>query len=682
MALEVVGEGSTEADQHAEKEIRVLSRRFWLALILTLPVFCLSMGGMIPGLDLNRWIPMEISRWLECILAAPVVFCFGGPFFIKGWSSFRSRRFNMFTLITIGVGVAFLYSLFVLVVPGLLPESVTQKGSPGVYFEAAAVIITLVLLGQLLEARARRQTGTAIRALLNLGAKNARRVTADGSEEEIPVDAIEKNDLLRVRPGEKIAADGVVSEGSSFVDEAMITGESRPVKKSPGDQVIGATLNQSGAFLMRVERVGEETMLSQIVNLVAEAQRSRAPVQNVTDKVAGYFVPAVLSAAVGAFALWMIFGPAPAFSFAVVTAVSVLIIACPCALGLATPMSVMVGIGRAAREGILIRNAECMEAAGKIDCLVTDKTGTLTEGKPRVCETMVMPDRDPALSLGMAAALEQSSEHPLASAIVNHACEKRLPIPDATDFVSTTGGGVSGLVENLRVHVGSEDFLTYHNVRVPDMLVKSATQMSENGRSVVWLGENGRATAVFGISDPVKNGTREAVRQLQRRGVEIVMATGDNRVTAESVGRAVGVSNIRAALSPADKIALVRRLKSEGRNVAVAGDGVNDAPALAEAHVGIAMGSGADVAIESAGVTLVKGDISDIARVVSLSRSVMRNIRQNLFFAFGYNALGIPIAAGVLYPVTGTLLNPMIAAAAMSLSSVSVIANALRLMKA
>jgi Cu+-exporting ATPase len=673
MALEIVGGGSAEADAHAQKEIRDLSLKFWIGLALALPVFALAMGGMIPAVE--KLIPKSISKWIELGLTTPVVLWCGWIFFVKGWRSIVTRNLNMFTLISIGVGVAYVYSMVGVLFPSIFPESFKQHGEVGLYFEAAAVITVLVLLGQLLEAKARSRTGAAIKALLGLAAKTARRLDENDKEEEIEVDDIQKGDRLRVRPGEKIPTDGVLLEGESNVEEAMITGEPLPVTKRVGDAVIGATMNQTGAFIMRADKVGGETMLSQIVHLVSEAQRSRAPIQKTADKVAGYFVPAVLLIAVVTFIVWAVWGPDPAIAFAIVNAVSVLIIACPCALGLATPMSIMVGIGRAAKEGILVKSAEAIEITEKVNYLITDKTGTLTAGAPKVTDIAIVSGVSEEDVLRLAAALEVQSEHPLARAIV----EKIGDFPKAEDFQSETGGGVSGTVDGKKVLVGKRDFLTEKGGAVPAELDTEATRMQEGAQSVVWVAIEGGAIGVIGISDPIKASTQAAINQLHELGVKIIMATGDNPKTAAAVAAKLGIDDVRAGLSPEDKIKLVRELKQSGKIVAMAGDGINDAPALAEAHVGIAMGTGTDVAIESAGITLVKGDLSGIVNAISTSKAVMRNIRQNLFFAFAYNALGVPIAAGVLYPLTGTLLSPMIAGAAMSLSSVSVIANALRL---
>jgi P-type Cu+ transporter len=667
-------------DEHAEEEIRSLSRKFWIALILTVPVLFLAMGGMIPGLNIHSLIPRSVSKWIEFILATPVVFWAGGIFFARGWRSITARSLNMFTLIMIGVGAAWSFSAVAVIAPQIFPASFRMHGEVGLYFEAAAVITVLVLLGQLLEARARSRTGQAIRSLLNLAAKTAHRLT-DGKEEEVPIDQIKKGDLLRVRPGEKIPIDGKITEGSSHIDESMITGEPVPVSKKQGEDVIGATVNQTGAFVMRAERVGGETLLAQIVQMVSEAQRSRAPIQKMADTIASYFVPTVLISAVVTFIAWAIWGPDPALAYALVNAVSVLIIACPCALGLATPMSIMVGIGQAAEKGILIKNAEAIETAEKVDILLTDKTGTLTAGKPVVTDRLSMNHDEMNGLLAAAAALEANSEHPLARAIVNAAEEETLTIPESSGFASTTGGGVSGTIAGKMFRVGKKGFLEDSGVSVPDELLTQAERLQSDAKTIVWIAQDDRAEAILGISDPIKESSAAAITELHRQGIRIIMATGDNIHTAEAVGKALGIDEIRAGLSPADKIAIVKELKAKGAIVAMAGDGINDAPALAEAQVGVAMGTGTDVAIESAAITLVKGNLDGISKAIGLSRAVMKNIRQNLFFAFAYNALGIPIAAGVLYPLTGTLLSPMIAGAAMSFSSLSVILNALRLRK-
>jgi Cu+-exporting ATPase len=665
------------SDEHLQGEIHELSRKFRIGLALTLPVFLLAMLPMIPGIPLAGWIPKGVSKWIEFALTTPVVLWAGGFFFVKGWRSLKGWNLNMFTLIAMGVGAAYLYSVVAVFLPEMFPPSFRHHGEVSLYFEAAAVITVLVLLGQLLEAKARSRTGQAIRELLGLAAKSATRIADDGSEQEVAIDSLRVGDRLRVRPGEKIPLDGTITQGASHIDESMITGEPIPVKKSAGDAVVGATINQSGSFVMTVGKVGADTLLAQIVRMVAKAQRSRAPIQKFADTVAAWFVPAVLVAAVITFAVWALWGPEPAIALSLINAVAVLIIACPCALGLATPVSIMVGVGRAAREGILVKDAEAIETTEKIDTLVVDKTGTLTVGKASVTGFQTIAGVDADMVLAAAAALEKHSEHPLARAIVAHASESDLTLPAATDFQSTTGGGIEGTVENHSWKIGKQNF-----VGAPDAtLIDSAKQEQSDAKTIVWVARDGEPIAFFAISDPMKESAPAAVARLHSLGLRIVMATGDNETTAQAVGRALGIDEIHAGLSPADKIELIQGLKSAGRRVAMAGDGINDAPALAAANVGIAMGTGTDVAIESAHLTLVKGDLSGIARAIGTSRAVMRNIRQNLFFAFIYNAAGIPIAAGALYPLTGTLLNPMIAAAAMSLSSVSVIANALRLRK-
>ena len=661
-----------------ETEIRSLSRKFWSALVLTIPVLILAMGHAVPGLHVDSIIPRQIGKWIEFVLTTPVVLWAGGFFFARAWRSVVNRSLNMFTLIAVGVGAAYFYSAVAVITPGIFPDSFQRNGEIDLYFEAAAVITTLVLLGQLLEAKARSRTGQAIKALLGLAAKSAHRVR-DGREEEIPVQEIHKGDVLRVRPGEKVPIDGVITEGRSNIDESMITGESMPVTKVAGEKVIGATVNQTGSFLMRAERIGSETMLAQIVEMVAEAQRSRAPIQKLADAVSGYFVPAVVAIAILTFIVWSIFGHAPAMAYALVNAVSVLIIACPCALGLATPMSIMVGVGRAAQAGILIKNAEAIEITEKVTHLVIDKTGTLTAGKPEVVSRVVGTSGNKRDLLQIAASLENQSEHPLARAIVAAANKEQIELREATGFESTTGGGVAAKLDDKLVRVGKEKFLSDARVTIPDELKNQARTLQDKAQTTVWVAIDGKAFGVIGIADPIKETTREAVRELHAMGLKIIMCTGDNRRTAESVARELHIDDFRAEVMPQEKIDMVNTLRSQGAIVAMAGDGINDAPALAAAHVGIAMGTGTDVAIESAGITLVKGDLMGIAKAIRLSRAVMRNIRQNLFFAFIYNAFGVPIAAGVLYPSFGILLSPMIAGAAMSFSSVSVIGNALRL---
>jgi Cu+-exporting ATPase len=666
------------ADDQEHREIRSLSIKFWVGLSLTIPVLFLAMGKYIPGLDLHALIPMAVSKWLELILATPVILWAGAMFFERGWRSILNRQLNMFTLIAMGVGVAYLYSLVGVLFPGIFPDSFKEGGEVGVYFEAAAVITVLVLLGQLLEAKARSQTGQAIRALLGLAAKTAHRVR-DGKEEEVPVDEIGKGDVLRVRPGEKVPIDGVIIEGRSTVDESMITGEPMPVEKAVNDPVIGATVNQTGSFLMRAEKVGAETLLSQIIHMVADAQRSRAPIQKLADTVAGYFVPAVILAAIITFIVWAIWGPAPAMAYAIVNAVSVLIIACPCALGLATPMSIMVGVGKGAQSGILVKNAEAIERTEKVNCLLTDKTGTLTAGKPRVTSCLPDASLDERQLLALAASLEQNSEHPLARAIVDEAKENAIKLEPVDEFESITGGGVSGRIGGQRALIGKEKFIAEAGIPIPAALSVKARELQEKAQTIVWVSSNGSVAGVLGISDPIKNTTPGAIRALHELGLKVIMATGDNRKTAEAVARELAVDQVRAELNPKDKNEIIKQLRQQKYVVAMAGDGINDAPALAEGDVGIAMGTGTDVAMQSAGITLVKGDLVGIVKAIALSRAVMRNIRQNLFFAFIYNALGVPIAAGILYPFFGILLSPIIAGAAMAFSSVSVISNALRL---
>jgi P-type Cu+ transporter len=665
-------------DDEEQKEIRSLSRKFWIALALTMPVLIIAMGHAIPGLHIDSMIPKQIGKWIEFALTTPVVLWAGGFFFTRAWHSIVNRSLNMFTLIAVGVGAAYLYSAIAVIAPGIFPESFRSHGEVGLYFEAAAVITTLVLLGQLVEAKARSRTAHAIKALLSLAAKTAHRVR-NGQEQEIAVDEIEKGDLLRVRPGEKVPIDGVITDGKSNIDESMITGEPMPVSKRAGEKVIGATVNQTGSFLMRAERIGSETVLAQIVQMVADAQRSRAPIQKLADTVSGYFVPAVIGVAIITFVVWSVVGPAPAMAYALVNAVSVLIIACPCALGLATPMSIMVGIGRAAQAGILVKNAQAIELTEKVKDLVTDKTGTLTAGKPEVVSRIAANTISERNLLQIAASVESHSEHPLARAIIEGAKKEKIQLRDVTDFQSTTGGGVSGKLDGKAILIGKEKFLADSNIRFPEELTTEAHRLQAKAETTVWIAVNGDAVGVLGIADPIKPTTREAVRELHEMDLKIMMCTGDNQRTAESVARDLGIDEFKAEVMPDEKIDIVQKLKSQGAIVAMAGDGINDAPALAAADVGIAMGTGTDVAIESAGITLVKGDLMGIVKAIHISRAVMRNIRENLFFAFIYNALGVPIAAGVLYPFFGLLLSPMIAGAAMSFSSVSVILNALRL---
>ena len=678
MTLEPRSPGIGVGDEEEQREVNSLSRKFWIALVLTFPVLILAMGHAIPGLHIDAIVPRQIGKWMEFGLTTPVVLWAGGFFFTRAWQSIVNRSLNMFTLIAVGVGAAYFYSAVAVVAPGIFPASFQRHGEVDLYFEAAAVITTLILLGQLIEAKARSRTGHAIKALLGLAAKTAHRIH-DGQEQEIAVDEVQKGDVLRVRPGEKVPIDGVIVDGKSNVDESMITGESMPVSKQAGEKVIGATVNQTGSLLMRAERIGSETVLAQIVQMVADAQRSRAPIQKLADTVSGYFVPAVIGVAIITFVVWSIVGPAPAMAYALVNAVSVLIIACPCALGLATPMSVMVGVGRAAQAGILVKNAQAIEVTEKVTHLVTDKTGTLTAGKPEVVSQIAANTVSERELLQIAASVESPSEHPLARAIVEGAKKEKIDLREITDFQSTTGGGVYAKLDGKVILVGKEKFLADSNVRFSEDLTQEARRLQERAQTTVWVAVNGDAAGVLGIADPIKPTTREAVRELHEMDLKIIMCTGDNQRTAESVAHELEIDEFKAEVMPDEKIDIVKKLKSKGAIVAMAGDGINDAPALAAADVGIAMGTGTDVAIESAGITLVKGDLMGIVKAIHISRAVMRNIRQNLFFAFIYNALGVPIAAGVLYPFFGLLLSPMIAGAAMSFSSVSVIVNALRL---
>jgi Cu+-exporting ATPase len=637
------------------------------------------MGPHLFGLPVHDLISVGGSAWVQLVLAIPVVLWAGWPFFERGWRSLVTRHLNMFTLIAIGTGAAFLYSIVATVAPALFPpEFRGAMGEVDLYFEAAAVIVVLVLLGQVLELRARERTGGALRALLDLTPKLARRLRADGTDEEISLDRVKTGDRLRLRPGEKVPVDGVVIEGTSALDESMVTGESMPVAKSPGDKLIGGTLNGTGSLIMRAERVGAETLLSRIVQMVAEAQRSRAPIQRLADTVSAWFVPAVIAVAFSAFILWNLIGPQPAFVYGLIAAVSVLIIACPCALGLATPMSIMVGVGRGAQAGVLIKNAEALERFEKVDTLIVDKTGTLTEGKPRVLAVLTQPGFSENELLRAMASLEQGSEHPLAAAIVNAARERNISLAEVADFRSETGKGVIGRVDGRRVGLGNANLLALLDVEAGPV-VAQADSLRRDGMTVMYAVAGGAVAGLIGVADPIKASTPKALTALRAAGLRIVMLTGDHRETASAVARKLGIDEIEAEVLPADKSRVVQRLREAGRVVAMAGDGVNDAPALAAADVGIAMSTGADVAIESAGLTLLKGDLGGLVRARKLSAAVMSNIRQNLFLAFVYNALGVPIAAGLLYPFTGTLLSPIIAAAAMSLSSVSVIGNALRL---
>ena len=660
-------------------ELADMTRRFWIGAALTAPLLLLEMGAHLPGLDLHHLIPAQLSLWVQFVLATPVVLWAGWPFFERAYASVVNRSLNMFSLIALGTGAAYLFSLVATFAPGIFPAGFRgAEGLVSVYYEAAAVITVLVLLGQVLELRARERTGSAIRALLGLAPKTARRLTPTGEEEEVPVAEVQAGERLRVRPGDSIAVDGRVLEGKSAVDESMVTGESMPVEKHPGDRVIGGTLNQTGAFLMEAEKVGSETMLARIVQMVAEAQRSRAPIQRLADQVSGWFVPAVIVVAVLAFAAWAIWGPSPALTYGLIAAVSVLIIACPCALGLATPMSIMVGVGKGATTGVLIKNAEALEHFEKVDTLVVDKTGTLTEGKPRVTSLVPVGGFDEATVLSVAATLEQSSEHPLAAAIVASAKERGLRLEEPSEFSSVTGKGVIGKVGTREVALGNARLLEQFGIEA-SALQEQADNLRRDGATALFVAIDRTPAGIVAVADPIKASTAQALTELRAEGVRIVMLTGDNRTTAQAVAAKLGITEVEAEVLPQEKNAIVRRLKQEGRVVAMAGDGVNDAPALAEADIGIAMGTGTDVAIQSAGVTLVKGDLAGIARARHLSRATMRNIRQNLFLAFIYNVLGVPIAAGVLYPAFGLLLSPIIAAAAMALSSVSVIGNALRL---
>jgi len=658
-------------------ELTDMTRRFWVGLALAIPVVVLEMGGHLT--DLHMLLGQSWSNWLQFLFATPVVLWAGSPFFVRGWQSLLTRNLNMFTLIAMGIGVAWLYSVAAILLPGMFPpEFHSSEGAVAVYFEAAAVITVLVLLGQVLELRAREQTSGAIRALLDLAPKTARRLSADGGEEEVSLDAIAVGDRLRVRPGEKIAVDGEVIEGRSAVDESMVTGESMPVTKEMGAKVIGGTLNTTGSFIMRAETIGRDTLLSRIVQMVAAAQRSRAPIQRLADQVSGWFVPAVILIALVAFAAWSIYGPPPRFAFGLVAAVTVLIIACPCALGLATPMSIMVGVGRGAEVGVLIKNAEALERMEKIDTLVIDKTGTLTEGKPKVTAVVAAAGFDQNEVLRLAASVEQASEHPLALAIVAAAQERGLELAAVAEFDSPTGKGVLGAVDGRRLALGNPNFLRELGVQANE-LEQEAERLRREGATAIFLGVDGKLAGVLAIADPVKRTTPDALNALAKEDIRVVMLTGDNKTTAQAVARRLGITQVEAEVLPQEKSAVVETLQREGHSVAMAGDGVNDAPALAAAEVGIAMGTGTDVAIESGGVTLLKGDLTGIVRARRLSQATMRNIRQNLFFAFIYNAAGVPIAAGALYPVFGILLSPIIAAAAMALSSVSVVGNSLRL---
>ena len=660
-------------------ELTDMTRRFWVALVLTLPVFVLEMGGHIPALGLHHLVQPRLSTWIQFALSTPVVLWAGWPFFERAWSSVVHRSLNMFSLIALGTGAAYLYSLFATFAPSWFPAGFHEMGGTvPVYFEAAAVITVLVLLGQVLELRAREQTGGAIRALLKLAPKTAYRLKDGSGDEQVALELVQVGDRLRVRPGDGVPVDGEVLEGNGSVDESMVTGESMPAAKNPGDKLIGVTVNGTGSLVMRADKVGADTMLAHIVTMVADAQRSRAPIQRMADTVSGYFVPAVLAVAVIAFIAWAVWGPAPAFSYALIAAVSVLIIACPCALGLATPMSISVGVGKGAGAGVLIKSAEALERMEKVNTLVVDKTGTLTEGKPKVTAVVPAAGLTESEILPLAASLEKSSEHPLAAAIVAAAMDRKVSLQQATDFASVTGKGVSGKIAGKSVALGNAKLMTDLGIKLGD-LEHTADELRSDGATALFLAIDGKPGGVIAIADPIKSTTPAALDSLRRDGIRIVMLTGDNKKTAEAVARKLGIKEVEADVLPQDKNRIVKKLTAEGRIVAMAGDGVNDAPALAEAAVGIAMGTGTEVAIQSAGITLIKGDLAGIARAMVLSRATMRNIRQNLGFAFAYNAIGIPIAAGVLYPAFGILLSPIVAALAMSLSSVSVIMNALRL---
>ncbi|MCB9772188.1 MAG: heavy metal translocating P-type ATPase [Candidatus Omnitrophica bacterium] len=675
MALEpknVSLEDNTEGN-----EIKALGRKFWGSLSFGLPVVFLALEEMIPGLKFE-FITHDFSVWAQLILATPVIFWAGGFFFTKAWKSIVHRSLNMFTLIAMGVGSAYFYSLVAVLFPHLFPSSFTMNGMPSLYFEAAVGITVLVILGQYLEAKARAQTGQAIKALLGLAAKSAHHIK-NGKEENVPVNQIQKGDLLRVRPGEKVPLDGIITEGKSTIDESMISGEPVPVEKRVGDKVIGATVNQTGTFVMRTEKIGSETLLSQIVHMVSEAQRSRAPIQGLADKVAGYFVPAVILISIVTFIVWFFWGPQPSIAYAIVNAIAVLIIACPCALGLATPMSIMVGVGRGAQSGILIKNAEAIERAEKITHVFIDKTGTLTEGKPRVTTVIPAQGINEKELLMTAGSLEQFSEHPLARAVIDYAKEQSIALINVVDFESVTGGGVKGKLNGKMISLGKGKFIEEISGSLPENLQNKSIELQRKAQTVVWVAVEKSVIGILGISDPIKKTTAQAIEALHKKGCKVIMLTGDNKKTAQAIAKELNIDDVRAELDPQDKQKIVKEFKQQGALVMMAGDGINDAPALAEAQVGIAMGTGTDVAIESAGMTLVKGDLSGIVKTLTLSHSVMLNIRQNLFFAFIYNALGVPIAAGILYPFFGILLSPIIAGSAMAFSSVSVIGNSLRL---
>jgi Cu+-exporting ATPase len=679
MTLELKTE-TAGADGEESAELRDMTKRFWIGAGLALPVFVLAMAHLVPPLGRQPWVTGNASRWLQFALATPAVWWAGWPLLHRGWRSIVTRHLNMFTLIGIGVGAAFVLSAVAMLTPGVFPNTMQHGGKVAIYFESAAMVVVLVLLGQVLELRARSRTGSAIKALLNLAPPTAWQV-APGGDHEVPLDQVKVGDWLHVVPGDKVPVDGVVVEGHSSVEESMITGEPLPVEKNVGDKVTGGTVNGTGSFIMRAERVGNDTLLGQIVNMVAEAQRSRAPIQGMADKVASIFVPVVLAVSALTFVMWMWLGPEPRLAYAIVNAVAVLIVACPCALGLATPMSIMVGVGRGAQEGVLVKNAEALERLEKVTTLVVDKTGTLTEGKPKLVDILPTGGFDPKEFLRLAASLEQNSEHPLAAAIVQGAKEQGIVLEAVKDFRSVTGGGVLGTVSDRGVMIGKPEFLRNEKITGLEPLETSATKLQEEGKTAMFVTIDGKPTGILAVADPIKSTTLEAVRELHALGLKLVMLTGDNRRTADAVAKELGLDAVVAEIEPAGKVDHIKKLRAEGKHVAMAGDGVNDAPALSEAEVGIAMGTGTDVAMQSAGITLVRGDLRGIAKAIRLSRATMQNIRQNLWFAFLYNALGIPVAAGVLYPYFGLLLSPMIAGAAMSLSSVSVIGNALRLRK-
>ena len=675
MALEPRTVSIVEEENHELVDMR---RRFWVSVVFAFPLFLMGMSEMLPGSPLQQFLSMRTVAWIQFALATPVVLWSGWPFFVRAWHSIVNRSLNMFTLIGLGVSVAYLYSVIATVFTDAFPHSFRHGGGVPVYFEAAAVITTLVLLGQVLELKARSQTSSAIKALLGLAPKTARRITSEDREEDVPLEKIQHGDLLRVRPGEKIPVDGVVIEGASTVDEAMVTGEPMPVEKGPGDHVIGATINGTGSLIVRAERVGAETLLAQIVQMVSEAQRSRAPIQRLADRVSAYFVPAVILIAVLTLVIWATLGPEPRMVYGLINAVAVLIIACPCALGLATPMSIMVATGKGAQMGILFKNAEAIELLKEINTLVVDKTGTLTEGKPKLVTVLTKDGWPESEVLRLAATLERGSEHPLASAIVRGAEERSIALTKTQSFESFTGKGVTGRVEERMVSLGNQALLDELKIDSGELALK-AEGLRREGQTLVFVAVDGRAVGLLGVADPIKESSFDALRQLHKQGIRIVMLTGDSQTTAGAVASKLGIDEVAAEVLPNEKAEIIKRYQAAGRKVAMAGDGINDAPALAQAHVGIAMGTGTDVAMESAGVTLVKGDLRGIVRAIRLSQATMKNIKYNLFFAFAYNALGVPIAAGVLYPIFGALLSPMIAAAAMSLSSVSVIGNALRL---